>query len=136
MANEEHEPPVKVVIVDDDEFLLKMMAYAFQSQGFDLEVFSNGKDALNYLSNENHLKSTQLLILDRILPDMDGLDILKQLSSKFPNQMPLVLILSVLSAEKDVLQGLELGAVDYLAKPFSVEVLMDKIRALLSKHIR
>lgn len=135
MSNEEQKP-IKVVIVDDDEYLLKMMVYAFEAQGFDVQTFDLGKDALDYLSDKNHLKETQLLILDRLLPDMDGLDILKQLSDKFPDHVPLVLFLSVLSAEKDILQGLELGAVDYLAKPFSLDVLIDKSRALLSRFIR
>lgn len=127
---------LKVVIVDDDEDLLKMMTYAFQAQEFDVEVFNCGKDALDYLSDTNHLASTQLLILDRLLPDMDGLEILQELSKKYQKKMPVVLILSILDSEKDILKGLGMGAIDYLSKPFNLNILMDKTRSLLSNYIQ
>ncbi len=131
---EGEQKPLKVVIVDDDNSLLSMMIYAFHAEGLDVHTLINGKDALAYFSDEEHLLSTKLLILDRLLPDMDGLDILKELSKKYEDKMPIVLILTILASEKDVLKGFKIGAFDYLTKPFNLTVLMDKVHALLSRH--
>lgn len=120
-----------VAIVDDDEDLLQLLMTLFKSEGFDVQGFKNGKEALAYLLNEKNIPSISLLILDRMLPDMDGIEILKLFRSKFHDKIP-VLILSVLSAEKDVLQGLQKGAIDYMAKPFSIQILLQKARKLIS----
>lgn len=125
---------LKVVIVDDDEDLLKMMIYAFQAEGLDVKAIISGKEALEFFEDEKNLKSTHLLILDRLLPDMDGLDILKSLNKKYPGKMPIVLVLSVLGAEKDVIQGLSAGAIEYLTKPFNLDVLMQQARVLLERY--
>lgn len=122
----------KIVIVDDDEDLLKLLAAAFGARDFDVQTLSTGKDALKYLGNEKNIQSMHLLILDRMLPDMDGLDILKELEAKFPGKVP-VLILSVLSAERDVLAGLKKGAVDYVTKPFSLPILLERAQLLLNR---
>lgn len=122
----------KVVIVEDDEDLLQMLLAAFKTKGFTPHGFSTGKEALDYLLDEKNIEEVALVVLDRLLPDMDGLDILKQLNKKFDNRVH-VLILSVLSAEKDVLEGIKIGAVDYIAKPFSLPVLMQKANSLISR---
>lgn len=121
-----------VVIVDDDEDLQELLVFAFKKEGFQVKQFLKGSSALDYLSTEKNVKSAALLILDRILPDMDGLDILKKFYAKSSVKIP-VLILSVLSAEKDVLAGLKGGAVDYVVKPFSLPILMEKALALVAR---
>ena len=118
----------KVIIVDDDEDLLRLLVFAFKEKGFEPSTLSTGKEALSYLMREENTKDAVLLILDRILPDMEGLDILKQFKPKIP-----VLILSALSSEKDVLAGLKLGAVDYIPKPFSLPILMQKALSLIKR---
>lgn len=120
----------KIIIVDDDEDLLKLLASSFKSKGFEVKTLANGKDGLDYLLSEKNLKEASLIILDRMLPDMDGLDILKALKEKTDLKVP-VLILSVLSSEKDVLAGLKKGAIDYVAKPFSLPVFMQKAMSLM-----
>lgn len=120
----------EIIIVDDDEDLLKILASAFQAKGFQVKTFVKGKDGLDHLLNDKNIDSVALIILDRMLPDMDGLDILKAFQTKFPGRIP-VLILSVLSSEKDVLSGLKKGAVDYVAKPFSMPILMQKADSLI-----
>ena len=124
----------KIIIVDDDEDLLKMLVYAFKAKGFATEEFTTGKKALHYLLNKKNLKDACLLILDRMLPDMEGLDILKQFDEKYPEGHIPVLILSALSAEKDVLEGLKLGAVDYVTKPFGLPVLLQKAMTLIKRE--
>ncbi|MBU6382796.1 MAG: response regulator [Verrucomicrobia bacterium] len=120
----------QIVIVDDDETLLKLLTYEFHNIGFEVKTFVLGKPALDFLSVEKNLNDVALVILDRILPDMDGIDILKKFTQMFPKQVP-VLILSVLADEQNVLTGLNLGAVDYVAKPFSVFLLLQKALHLL-----
>lgn len=122
----------KIAIVDDDEDLLKLLTVAFQGRGFEVKAMATGKEALNFLMDEKNLNGLSLVILDLLLPDMNGLDILKEFQTKFLHRVP-VLILSVLSAEKDVLKGFKSGAVDYVAKPFSLPVLIEKSTRLMEK---
>lgn len=122
----------EVIIVDDDEDLLKLLVAAFISKGFEVKAITTGKAGLAYLLDEKNLEGAALLILDRMLPDMEGLDILKELEARFPGKVP-VLILSVLTSEKDILSGLKTGAVDYIGKPFSLPILMEKALSLVRR---
>lgn len=119
-----------VVIVDDDEDLLRLVATSFRSQSKEVVEFKNGHEAKEYLLKEENAKKIALLVLDRILPDMDGVEILKELKEKNIGSYP-VLILSSLSSEKDVLEGLSKGAVDYISKPFNMTILMQKASQLM-----
>lgn len=120
----------KIVLVDDDEDILKLLVYEFQELGFEVQTFKLGKEALSFLTNVENRKDVFLLILDRVLPDMDGLDILRKLSTNTKMTIP-TLFLSVLSTENDILSGLQVGAVDYITKPFSVFFLVQKALNLL-----
>src|ERR1700743_665687 len=96
----------KILIVDDDEFILRMLTHEFNQLGFDVKSFKIGGEALSFLMDEKNLQGFFLLIIDRILPDMDGLDILKEFNAKSKVKIP-ILILSVLSSEQDILSGLQ-----------------------------
>ena len=120
----------KIVIIDDDEDLLILLTHAFEKEGFEVITFVKGADASLYLSNPKNLQNVSLILLDRLLPDSDGLEILQHFREK--SEIP-VLILSVLSSEKDVLNGLKTGAVDYVSKPFSLPVLIKKAKMLIKK---
>lgn len=122
-----------VVIVDDDKDLLDMLVFSFESEGFLVKGLENKTKALEFLSVKENLNQISLLILDRMLPDGDGLDIIREIQPILPKQIP-VLFLSVLSSEKDVLSGLKYGAIDYIAKPFSLPVLLTKALALISRE--
>jgi len=122
----------KILAVDDDQDLLHLIATTLKSQNFEVETIANGREAIAYLSDQANAEKIGLLILDRMLPDMDGLDILKFVLEKYPNKIA-VLILSALSSEKDTLEGLKRGAVDYMTKPFSINVLLQKAKQLINK---
>jgi DNA-binding response OmpR family regulator len=122
-----------VVIVDDDKDLLDMLVFSFESEGFLVKGLENKTKALEFLSVKENLNQISLLILDRMLPDGDGLDIIREIQPILPKQIP-VLFLSVLSSEKDVLSGLKYGAIDYIAKPFSLPVLLTKALALINRE--
>ncbi len=118
----------KVIIVDDDEDLQRLLAFSFKEKGYEPLCLTTGKEALSYLLKDENTQDAALLILDRILPDMEGLDILKQFKPKMP-----LLILSALSSEKDILAGLKVGAVDYISKPFSLPIFMQKAISLIER---
>lgn len=122
-----------VIIVDDDNDLVQLLTFAFDSEGFSTHGINSGLEAIKFFKNEKNGDDICLLILDRILPDMDGLNILKKLPENFINKTP-VLILSVLSSENEVRGGLMEGAVDYIAKPFNLPILMVKALALIDRY--
>src|SRR3989339_1672444 len=128
-ANKASNISKKISIVDDDEDLLKLFIAAFEGKGFQVKTFVSGKEAIKGLIDKKEIESTDLLILDRMLPDMDGLEILQEIQKKTSLKCP-VLFLSVLSSEKDILIGLKEGAIDYITKPFSIDVLLEKVSKL------
>ncbi len=119
-----------VIIIDDDENLTNILIDMYQKIGLSTIVFHSGIEGIRYFSGKQQLNPKTLLILDRILPDMDGIQILRAIRQKFPKGYK-VIFLSSLSQEKDVLAGLQEGAVDYLTKPFSTEILLQKSLDLL-----
>lgn len=121
-----------IAIVDDDDDLLQMLLFAFEAQGFSTKGFKTGKEALSFFDSDKNISTISLLILDRLLPDMDGIEILKHLNKKYPNQFP-ILILSVLSADTDVIKGLQLGAVEYIGKPFNLDILIQQSLSLINR---
>lgn len=130
--NENSNGKKNVIIVDDDTDLLRMLVFAFKAEGYPVISFENGREAFTFLKDEKNLEGACLLILDRLLPDMDGIEILKSYSSKFNKQIP-VMFLSVLSGERDVLTGLKEGAVEYVTKPFSLPILLEKATNLIQR---
>lgn len=121
-----------VVVVDDDEDLQNLLVAAFKAKHFDVKSIKTGKAALSYLLDKKNHASIALIILDRLLPDMDGIAILKEFEKSSPGEIP-VLILSVLSSEKDILSGFKLGATDYVGKPFNLPILIQKALSLMGK---
>ncbi len=121
-----------IVIVEDDLDLLKMLSFAFKSEGFDVKGLSTGQEGLDYLLDEKNAAGICLILLDRLLPDMDGIEILKEYTEKFHQQTP-VMILSVLSGERDVLTGIREGAIEYVTKPFSLPILLQKALVLITR---
>ncbi len=89
---------INIVVIDDDEDLMNMLVYAIESEGYKVHGISTGKEALAYLSDKNKMKDVSLIILDRLLDDMDGIEILKKLEKSSYSKIP-VIVLSMLSAK-------------------------------------
>lgn len=121
-----------IVIVDDDDELLRLLSFVFSSEGFEVICIRNGKDALNYLLDEHNISKIALLILDRLLTDVDGIQILKKMTTNFPGRVP-VLIVSVLAPDPLAFHGFKPGEIDYVTKPFQLPMLVEKARALINR---
>jgi len=116
-----------IVIVEDDHSIAEMLQFHMQEQGYRVTHFADGEEARQYLLKE----SCCLVILDIMLPGCNGLDICKQLRYEKP-ETP-ILMLTSLSGEADRVIGLELGADDYLTKPFSMRECVARVKALLRR---
>jgi two-component system phosphate regulon response regulator OmpR len=117
----------RVLIIDDDTRLTSMLAEYLSAAGFAVEAHPNARMGLAAL----HRQKSDLLILDLMLPDADGFDVCRQVraSSDIP-----ILMLTARGEETDRVVGLEIGADDYLSKPFSSRELLARLRALLRRR--
>ena len=117
----------KIIIVEDDPAIAEMLVYHLADLGYATKHFSDGLKAKAYLSDGKY----DLVILDIMLPGCNGLDICRDLRQK--NQAIPIMLLTSLDSETDRVVGLELGADDYLTKPFSMRECQARIKALLRR---
>jgi two-component system response regulator CpxR len=119
----------RVLIVDDDIDLCRLLGERLRSEGFALEAVHDGPRGLERVLSQEHA----LVILDLMLPGMGGLDVLRRVRNQSP--VP-VLILTARGEDVDRILGLEIGADDYLPKPFNPRELIARIRAILRRTSR
>lgn len=119
-----------LILVEPSEDLSMILKRALTSQYLTVKVFNEGKIALQELLKCNEVNVPSLLIIERKLPDMDGIEILKSLHTHFKSPIP-VYFLTDFAAEKDVSEGLELGALEYITKPFSLSLLVQKVMKVI-----
>lgn len=117
----------KIVLVDDDRNILTSVSMALQAEGFDVTTFSDGQSGLEGIIEIK----PELAVLDIKMPRMDGMEVLTKLREK--SQMPVIFLTSK-DDEIDEVLGLRLGADDYITKPFSQRLLIERIRALLRRQ--
>ena len=120
---------IRICIVEDDESIRQLLKLTLENFQYEIVDFDNGADAHEYLLNHK----VDLAILDLMLPRMNGYEILKQMRQKKLNKETPVIILSATDQEVDKIMGLDLGADDYMTKPFSVLELAARIRTLLRR---
>jgi DNA-binding response OmpR family regulator len=118
----------RIVVIDDDHELLKLIALLLRRIGAQSRTFFDGQEALNHLQ----LETPDLVILDLMLPDIDGLEILRQLRSQRRFDHVPVIILSAKADPNTIRKGLENGADGYVTKPYIANTLIDRVRLLLS----
>ena len=117
----------KIVIVEDDPAIAEMLVYHLRDLGYEINHFSDGLKAKEYFAAH----SCDLVLLDIMLPGYNGLDLCRELRQQSPT-LPIMLLTS-LDSEADRVVGLELGADDYLTKPFSMRECQARIKALLRR---
>jgi two-component system KDP operon response regulator KdpE len=122
--------PLRVLLVDDEPAIRRFLRLSFDAEGYQVEEAGDGKAALDILQ----ARAPDLLILDLGLPDLDGFDVirrLRELGSSIP-----VIVLSSRTDEKGKVQALDLGADDYVTKPFGIDELLARIRTALRHRLQ
>lgn len=119
---------IKIAVVEDDEKLRDILKRYLENEGYNVDFYEDGESALEGLETYEY----SLAVLDVMLPDMDGWSILRTIRRK--SKMP-VIMLTARSEEEDKLFGFELGADDYITKPFSGKELIARIKALLKRSM-
>ena len=120
----------RLLIVEDDETIRETVGDTLRSEGFEVLTHGNGADALRLL-NDQSTGEIDLIVLDLMLPGMGGLDLCRELR-RTSHQTP-ILVISARDSETDRVVGLEVGADDYLVKPFGLKELVARCRALLRR---
>lgn len=119
-----------IYLVEDDDNIRKLVSYALCKEGFEVKEFSSPLEFWNDLKNNN----PNLILLDIMLPDEDGLSVLKRLREKPETKDMPVIMLTAKGSEFDKVTGLDMGADDYIAKPFGMTELISRIRAVLRRY--
>ena len=117
----------RIALVDDDRNILTSVQITFEAEGFDVETNADGQQALDVFNK----RMPELAVLDIKMPRMDGIDLLQRLRQK--TTMPVIFLTSK-DDEIDEVLGLQMGADDYVKKPFSQRLLVERIRALLRRQ--
>ncbi|MEN9519720.1 MAG: hypothetical protein RLZZ381_2308 [Cyanobacteriota bacterium] len=125
----------RILLVEDEDLIRDMVKVALQEEGYEVYTASNGRAALNILQSPDFSRdklTPDLIILDLMLPEVNGLDICRLL--RYQGDITPILVISAKSSETDRVLGLEVGADDYLTKPFSMRELIARCRALLRRQ--
>lgn len=129
MSDSARSKPV-VLVVDDEEHITELLAMGLGFNGFDVERAANGRAALAAIDN----RRPDLVILDVMMPDLGGFDVAKRIrqTERAGARMPII-FLTAKDTTADKVEGLRLGADDYVTKPFSIEELIERVKAVLRR---
>jgi len=119
-----------VLVVDDEEDILELVRYNLVKEGYRVTAVASGEEALK--SARSALPD--IILLDLMLPGVDGLEVCRLLKQDLKAQHVPIIMLSAKGEEADIVTGLELGAADYITKPFSPRVLVARLRAILRRR--
>lgn len=122
----------KILIIDDDIFLLDMYALKFKESGFDVEISKSGAEALEKLESNNF--SPAAILLDILMPMMDGFELLKNLKEKRLAENSKIIVLSNLGQKEEIERGISLGADDYIVKAYHTpSEVVEKVRKIMNE---
>jgi two-component system response regulator MprA len=125
-----HNAHVKILVVDDERAVRESLRRALELEGYEIELAEDGRRALERLAGENG-DEPDAVILDVLMPGVDGLEVCRTLRSQ-GSRLP-ILMLTARTQIEDRVEGLDAGADDYLTKPFALEELLARVRALLRR---
>ena len=120
-----------VLIVEDEEDILALLHFNLIKAGYEVICSSCGEDGLQQVE----ARRPDLILLDLMLPGIDGLEICRRLKMDEKNHDLPIIMLTARGEERDVVQGLEMGADDYVTKPFSIKVLLARVQAVLRRNM-
>ena len=119
----------KILVVDDEDHIVELISYNLINSGYKVITANNGIDAVKLAKEEN----PRLMLLDLMIPGLDGYDVCKAIRSDNDTKDISVIMLTAKGEELDKILGLELGADDYITKPFSVRELLARVKAVLRR---
>jgi len=119
-----------IVIVEDEEDILELLRYHLAREGYSVSTAANGEQALKIISQ----KMPALVLLDLMLPGLNGLELCRSLKKDPRTAVIPIMMVTAKNEESDVVIGLELGADDYIMKPFSMKVLVARVHAILRRR--
>lgn len=120
----------QILVVEDEEDIQELLKYNLAKEGYQVDCVGSGEAGLQ----EARKMFPDLLILDLMLPEMNGLEVCRQLKSDSKTQPIPIIMLTAKGEESDIILGLEMGADDYVTKPFSVQVFLSRVRAVLRRN--
>lgn len=122
----------KILIVDDEEHIVELIKFNLETQGYEVITANNGIDAIDIAKKEK----PDLVLLDLMLPGMDGYDVCKAIKGDKEISKTPIIMLTAKGEEFDKVLGLELGADDYITKPFSIRELQARVKAVLRRSVK
>lgn len=125
-------PVSQILIADDDPLLVELLEYKLEAQGYDVLKADDGPSALETAQQQQ----PALIVLDAMMPGFDGFEVLRRLKEQQATARIPVVMLSARKNESDVLNGLSLGANDYMVKPFMPQELVTRISKILGEKDR
>jgi two-component system response regulator MprA len=131
-AGQEKQPPLKVLVVDDEDNIIELIRLGLRYEGFQVEVASDGEQGITLAQRIN----PDLVILDLMMPGIDGLEVTRRLRSNPTTRDVPILMLTAKDEVGDRILGLQTGADDYLTKPFDFYELLERIKAILRRQSR
>lgn len=124
--------PRKILLIEDDDAIVEVLVYNLERDGYKVQVAADGRQGL--VEAQHGLPD--LILLDLMLPGIDGIEVCRELRAEKATRAIPILMLTAKSEEADQLIGFSVGADDYVTKPFSVRVLLQRIRVLLERRFR
>jgi len=116
----------KILVVEDDRDISELITYNLEREGYEIACLYDGSQAIDFV----HKRKPELIILDLMLPEVDGIEICRSLKSDAATKHIPIIMITAKSEEADVVVGLQMGADDYIPKPFSPKVLIARIKAI------
>ncbi len=120
-----------IYVVEDDKNIKEIETFALQNVGYQVEGFESAKDFYERLAE----KTPDLVVLDVMLPDEDGLEIVKKLRARMETKTIPIIMVTAKTTELDKVKGLDIGADDYMTKPFGIMELISRVKALLRRSV-
>ncbi|MCG8566836.1 MAG: response regulator transcription factor [Desulfobacterales bacterium] len=119
-----------ILIVDDEEDIIELIQYNLKSEGYEILTATSGEQAIK-IARQNH---PDLMVLDLMLPGIDGLEVTQYLKNDDQTREMPIVMLTAKGEESDIVTGLEMGANDYISKPFSPRELVARVRGILRRR--